>query len=62
MYLILTYIWCISFYRAESEGNLKGILGYTEDAVVSTDFIGDSRYVANLSGILLVCFLTFAMH
>jgi len=22
---------------------LKGILGYTEDAVVSTDFIGDSR-------------------
>jgi glyceraldehyde 3-phosphate dehydrogenase len=29
--------------KAESEGNLKGILGYTEDAVVSTDFIGDSR-------------------
>ncbi len=26
-----------------SEGELKGILGYTEDAVVSTDFIGDAR-------------------
>lgn len=29
--------------REESEGKLKGILGYTEDDVVSTDFIGDSR-------------------
>jgi len=29
--------------KAESEGKLKGILGYTEDDVVSTDFIGDSR-------------------
>jgi len=26
-----------------SEGELKGILGYTEDEVVSSDFIGDSR-------------------
>ena len=26
-----------------SENELKGILGYTEDAVVSTDFIGDAR-------------------
>lgn len=26
-----------------SENELKGILGYTEDAVVSSDFIGDSR-------------------
>ena len=26
-----------------SEGELKGILGYTEDAVVSTDFRGDAR-------------------
>jgi len=26
-----------------SENELKGILGYTEDEVVSTDFIGDSR-------------------
>jgi glyceraldehyde 3-phosphate dehydrogenase len=29
--------------REESKGKLKGILGYTEDDVVSTDFIGDSR-------------------
>merc|ERR1712076_66738 len=29
--------------KAESEGAMKGILGYTEDAVVSTDFLGDSH-------------------
>lgn len=29
--------------KRASENELKGILGYTEDAVVSTDFIGDSR-------------------
>ncbi|PON64775.1 Glyceraldehyde/Erythrose phosphate dehydrogenase family, partial [Parasponia andersonii] len=29
--------------KEESEGKLKGILGYTEDDVVSSDFIGDSR-------------------
>lgn len=29
--------------KAASEGPMKGILGYTEDAVVSTDFVGDSR-------------------
>ncbi|WP_185850360.1 type I glyceraldehyde-3-phosphate dehydrogenase [Blattabacterium cuenoti] len=29
--------------KKASEGYLKGILGYTEDAVVSTDFIGDNR-------------------
>jgi glyceraldehyde 3-phosphate dehydrogenase len=29
--------------KAASEGPLKGILGYTEDKVVSTDFIGDAR-------------------
>jgi glyceraldehyde 3-phosphate dehydrogenase len=29
--------------RAASEGPMKGILGYTEDAVVSTDFISDPR-------------------
>ncbi len=28
--------------KAASEGPLKGILGYTEDAVVSQDFIGDT--------------------
>ena len=29
--------------KEASEGALKGILGYTEDAVVSTDFRGDAR-------------------
>ncbi|CAL8463318.1 g2852 [Coccomyxa elongata] len=29
--------------KAASEGPMKGILGYTEDAVVSTDFITDDR-------------------
>jgi len=29
--------------KAASEGEFKGILGYTEDAVVSSDFIGDPR-------------------
>ena len=29
--------------KKASEGELKGILGYTEDAVVSTDFRGDSH-------------------
>lgn len=29
--------------KAASEGDLKGILGYTEDDVVSQDFLGDAR-------------------
>jgi glyceraldehyde 3-phosphate dehydrogenase len=29
--------------REASDGPMKGIMGYTEDEVVSTDFIGDSR-------------------
>ncbi|MNK19110.1 Glyceraldehyde-3-phosphate dehydrogenase A [compost metagenome] len=29
--------------KTASEGDLKGILGYTEDAVVSQDFVSDSR-------------------
>lgn len=29
--------------KAASEGELKGVLGYTEDDVVSSDFIGDAR-------------------
>ncbi len=29
--------------KAAAEGPLKGILGYTEDAVVSSDFLGDPR-------------------
>ncbi len=30
-------------FKKASENELKGILGYTEDAVVSSDFIGDAR-------------------
>jgi glyceraldehyde 3-phosphate dehydrogenase len=29
--------------KAASEGPMKGVLGYTEDDVVSTDFLGDAR-------------------
>jgi len=29
--------------KEASEGSLKGVLGYTEDMVVSTDFLGDDR-------------------
>lgn len=29
--------------KSASEGELKGLLGYTEDAVVSSDFLGDSH-------------------
>ncbi|XP_028778546.1 glyceraldehyde-3-phosphate dehydrogenase, cytosolic [Neltuma alba] len=29
--------------KEASEGSLKGVLGYTEDDVVSTDFVGDCR-------------------
>ena len=29
--------------KAASEGSMKGVLGYTEDAVVSSDFVSDTR-------------------
>ncbi|CAI1515007.1 hypothetical protein SEUBUCD646_0G04410 [Saccharomyces eubayanus] len=29
--------------KAASEGKMKGVLGYTEDAVVSSDFLGDAN-------------------
>ncbi|KAL0327342.1 UNVERIFIED_CONTAM: Glyceraldehyde-3-phosphate dehydrogenase GAPC1, cytosolic [Sesamum angustifolium] len=38
-----TYEEIKAVIKQESENNLKGILGYTEDDVVSTDFVGDSR-------------------
>lgn len=38
-----TYEEICKVVKEASEGELKGILGYTEDAVVSTDFVGDSR-------------------
>jgi len=33
---------CAAMKKA-ADGELKGILGYTQDEVVSSDFIGDSR-------------------
>jgi len=30
-------------FREAAEGSLKGILGYTEEPLVSSDFIGDPR-------------------
>jgi len=38
-----TYDEIKAVVKKASENELKGILGYTEDAVVSTDFIGDPR-------------------
>lgn len=38
-----TYDEIKAAFKKASENELKGILGYTEDSVVSTDFIGDSR-------------------
>lgn len=38
-----TYEEIKSVIRKASENEMKGILGYTEDAVVSSDFIGDER-------------------
>ncbi|MBC8004418.1 MAG: type I glyceraldehyde-3-phosphate dehydrogenase [Verrucomicrobia bacterium] len=38
-----TYAEICAVMKAASEGELKGILGYTEDEVVSNDFIGDPR-------------------
>lgn len=37
-----TYAEICKKMKEESEGSLKGILGYTEDAVVSTDFLGET--------------------
>ncbi|MFO7824051.1 MAG: type I glyceraldehyde-3-phosphate dehydrogenase [Cyclobacterium sp.] len=38
-----TYEEICAKMKESAEGDLKGILGYTEDAVVSNDFIGDAR-------------------
>ncbi|MDE5913705.1 MAG: type I glyceraldehyde-3-phosphate dehydrogenase, partial [Muribaculaceae bacterium] len=38
-----TYAEICAAMKEASEGELKGILGYTEDAVVSSDFLGDTR-------------------
>ena len=38
-----TYDEICAAMKKASEGELKGILGYTEDAVVSSDFLGDTH-------------------
>ena len=38
-----TYAEICAAMKAASENEFKGILGYTEDAVVSSDFMGDTR-------------------
>ena len=38
-----TYEEVCAAMKEASEGDLKGVLGYTEDAVVSNDFVGDAR-------------------
>jgi glyceraldehyde 3-phosphate dehydrogenase len=38
-----TYDQICAAMKEAAEGELKGILGYTEDDVVSTDFLGDTR-------------------
>ncbi|AGO12386.1 AaceriAER031Cp [[Ashbya] aceris (nom. inval.)] len=38
-----TYDQIKAAIKSASEGKLKGVLGYTEDAVVSTDFLGDTN-------------------
>src|SRR4051794_31639316 len=38
-----TYSEIKAAMKAAAEGELKNILGYTEDEVVSTDFVGDAR-------------------
>merc|ERR1719411_1053785 len=38
-----TYEQICAKIKEASEGSMKGILGYTEDMVVSTDFLGDNR-------------------
>lgn len=44
LYWELFWILLGCFCRAASEGSMYGILGYTEDDVVSNDFVGDARY------------------
>ncbi len=38
-----TYDELCAAVKSASENEMKGILGYTEDMVVSSDFIGDAR-------------------
>lgn len=54
MILITKLTLLISKQRYASEGPLQGILGYTDEDVVSNDFVGDSRYFS-LNSVLYAC-------
>jgi glyceraldehyde 3-phosphate dehydrogenase len=38
-----TYAEVCAAMKEASQGDMKGVMGYTEDAVVSQDFIGDTH-------------------
>ena len=38
-----TYEEICAAMKEAAEGELKGVLGYTDEAVVSSDFLGDTR-------------------
>ena len=44
VYLLYSQNLYLLIFRYAAEGPLKGILGYTDEDVVSNDFVGDSRY------------------
>jgi glyceraldehyde-3-phosphate dehydrogenase/erythrose-4-phosphate dehydrogenase len=62
--MLNTNVWltCGSYFccREEAEGQLKGILGYTEEDAASNDFIGDSRLA--LFDISMYIFFRFGLR
>ena len=43
LYRPAKYEEIVAKMKEAADGNMRGILGVTEDQVVSTDFLGDSR-------------------
>jgi Glyceraldehyde 3-phosphate dehydrogenase, C-terminal domain len=56
-----TYEEICAEIKAQGEGKMKGILGYTEDEVVSSDFVGDAR--SSIFGLfpLFLLFVPFSL-
>ncbi|KAI3839976.1 hypothetical protein MKX03_020464 [Papaver bracteatum] len=51
--------------KEESEGNMKGILGYVDKDLVSTDFLGDNMYellADTFSGSLYFCYFLVSWY
>ncbi|KAI3851681.1 hypothetical protein MKX03_022326 [Papaver bracteatum] len=51
--------------KEKSEGNMKGILGYVDEDLVSTDFLGDNRYellADTFSGSLYFCYFLVSWY